>query len=244
MNLTKQDVLGIALFLVLGSCVFQAKADYLSLSVTQSQWSDNNSRLYLFPDLATCESGCAYSMSLNSDNESSGWSLTYGKDLNRYFALEAGYMDLGKSSVRFSLDGNFTNCLMLGNTCKGTFDESMDFTVKGPTIAGVVRYPFGRVSVFYKARWFRASLETSNSVSVYNLDTGSGVTSRNSEFTETVFAPSYGVGFDLNRSLSVSLERMEFEVPFSAGQGLNHQAYFVDGEVSLKTTIMNLSYRF
>lgn len=235
-------IISVALILA-GLCAY-CKADaYMTAGFGQSEWSAGNSRLYLFPDLAACV-GCTYTMTLKEDNESTAVSVFYGLTLNRYIALEAGYMDTGKSSVSFNLDGNYTNCLSTGLDCSGTFNESMSFRVSGPVVRLAISYPIGKFSIFYKPGLYRASLKTSDSESVYDLDIGSGVASRESKFTKTLSLNTYGLAYQVNKSWSLTIESSEFDLGFSAGQGLNHTEYFVDNEVKIKTLSMGIGYKF
>lgn len=108
------------------------------------------------------------------------WDFGAGYRFNRYFSLEAGYVDLGERSGLIS--GYAGKTLALGDTT---------FAAKGETLAAIGVLPFGKWEAFFKAGILRGDAHIDFSGAEGNAPLRSRLTIINTH-------PLFGIGMGYN----------------------------------------------
>ena len=137
--------------------------------------------------------------SIGSDERDRGYSLFVGKQLNRYFALEAGYFDLGKFNVAATTSGN------------GTFRGEAGF--RGANLDLVAQYPLTeRFSLLG-----RAGVQYTRTNTHFEGNRLAAVTNPNP--TEKKAGAKFGVGLEykLSEALAVRGEVTRFRIDDAVG---------------------------
>ena len=116
------------------------------------------------------------------DHEDTAWGVRAGYQVNSYFAVEAGYIDLGESS---------------GTLASGTPGSSARFTLSGsgPTLALVGKWPLGKWEPYLRLGVLFADTE----LSFRGTDGVNVLAGTVSEGTEEVFG-GLGIGYRFNAS--------------------------------------------
>jgi OOP family OmpA-OmpF porin len=137
--------------------------------------------------------------SMTTDERDRGYSLFVGKQLNRYFAVEAGYYDLGKFTVAATTSGN------------GTFGGEARF--KGGNVDLVAQYPFTeRFSVLA-----RGGVQYTSTRTHFSGNRLAGVT--NPDASEKKAGGKFGVGLEykLSEALAMRAEVTRFRIDDAVG---------------------------
>lgn len=130
--------------------------------------------------------------STNLDDENGAYKLQLGYQLNENFAIEGGYVDLGKTEFTYSITDSIDT-----QTGKISWDN------KGWNLDGVLILPVNAgVSLFGKLGLIRAETKIKETDSIYG----------DSSDTVTKTRPNFGVGVAYNfyRGLSARLEAERF----------------------------------
>lgn len=154
------------------------------------------------------------------DNEDLAWSITAGYRFSRYFALEAGYLDLG------GVSGTLTDTSGATNTV-----ANVRFEARGPTLAALGILPIGKWSPFIKTGVIfhdvDLTLDGQINSSPFSLhgETKDGVT----------ILWGTGTGYEINDRWSANLELGYFD---DLGDDEN------TGRASIFTLTFGITYRF
>ena len=133
------------------------------------------------------------------DDTDTGYKIQAGYKFNENFAVEGGYMDLGRASYSGDAEPN----ALLG---VDSFHLGADVKAYGFNVDAVGTLPLGAgFSVFGKAGLIITQTEVSAAANASGVG---GSASEDEDDSETGVSPSLGVGvaFDLNETLSVRLE--------------------------------------
>ena len=161
--------------------------------------------------------GNAGATGLNSTLEDGdfGWKLQLGYQFNPNFALEGGYVDLGKIHYNASYDqGNATG----------------DYKAGGFNVAGLGILPLNeKFSVFGKLGFIDARVTS-------NLGT-TGLGGAASSFGSTQWRPNYGIGgmYNVSKSTSVRVELERFD-------GIGDES--TSGRANIDFLSVGLSHKF
>ena len=161
---------------------------YVGLDFGLSQYP-NNEELRVSPDLVLLASGS----SLN--DEDTAWGVRAGYQLNSYFAVEAGYLDLGESS------GTLASSTP-GSSALSTFTLSG----AGPTLALVGKWPLGDWEPYLRLGVLFADTE----LSFRGTDGADVLTGTVSDSTEEVFG-GLGIGYRFNERWRAQAELTFFD---------------------------------
>jgi len=155
---------------------------YVGLDLGLSQYPDNE-ELRVAPDLVLFGSGS----SLN--NEDTAWSIRAGYQLNPYFAVEAGYLDLGESS------GTLTSGV------PGSGPSTFAYSAAGPTLAVVGKWPLGNWEPYVRLGVLFADTE----LSFRGTDGTAVLAGTVSDSSEEVFG-GFGIAYRFNERWRAQVE--------------------------------------
>jgi OOP family OmpA-OmpF porin len=162
-----------------------APGAYLGLSVGQTKIDE-------FCDVFSGASSC--------DDTDVGWKIFAGYQFNRFFAVEGGYVDLGKASASVSgVQDPFFEC--------GTISGSLEAEAWGAFASAVATIPIGqRFGIFGKVggAYTDAELTASGTSSLC----GAGSDSLSDDGVNLTFG--VGAKFDILRNLSIRAEWERF----------------------------------
>lgn len=128
----------------------------------------------------------------STDKTDTGYKLQLGYQFNQYFALEGGYVNLGKATYQGSAAG-------IGN-------KSVEFKASGVNLDAVGILPLNdRLSVFAKAGAIYAKVE--RNASRHN---GLGNFSSSTDSTDLKGTWGLGASYDLSKNLAVRAEYEQF----------------------------------
>ena len=93
----------------------------------------------ILPDVGGDDASLNGFLLTNTDTDQSGqlWAARLGFRFSKYFSMEAGYLDLGESTAKFV-------------NATAPVDATVSFGARGPTVAFIPSYPFGRWEPFLK----------------------------------------------------------------------------------------------
>ena len=170
---------------------------YVGLDLGLSQYP-NNEEVRVAPDLVLLGSGSSL------DHEDTAWGVRAGYQLNSYFAVEAGYIDLARaqelsqavrgSSARFTLSGS------------------------GPTLALVGKWPLGSWEPYLRLGVFFADTE----LSFRGTDGTNVLAGTVSDSTEEVFG-GLGIGYRFNEQWRAQAELTFFDDASTATVGFSYR---------------------
>lgn len=169
---------------------------------------------------ATATNFCSsISSSFSCDSSSQSQSAFIGFQTNRYFAIELGYLDLGKSTIQGS--GPATDCNPTCSTVNGAYTYSDTFSTKGFRFSTIGSVPLGR-GLFISGKlgllhWTAKEQSTYNTTFPPNTNASpingypGGHPLFSSNHTETGNAPIVGLGlkYEIGEQLAA---RFEFEM--------------------------------
>lgn len=166
---------------------------------------------------ATASSFCSsVSSTYSCDNSSPSQSVFIGFQTNRYFAIELGYLDLGKMEIHGG--GPATDCNPNCSTVNSSYTYSDSFSTKGFRFTTIGSVPLGR-GLFFSGklgllRWTAKEQSTFNTTlpgayPTNGYPAGHPLSSVN--HTETGNAPLLGLGlkYEIGEQLTA---RFEFEM--------------------------------
>ena len=171
---------------------------YVGLDLGLSQYP-NNEEVRVAPDLVLLGSGSSL------DHEDTAWGVRAGYQVNSYFAVEAGYIDLGESS---------------GTLASGTPGSSARFTLSGsgPTLALVGKWPLGKWEPYLRLGVLFADTE----LSFRGTDGVNVLAGTVSDSTEEVFG-GLGIGYRFNERWRAQAELTFFEDASTATVGFSYR---------------------
>lgn len=190
---------------------------YVTGSIGRSSWHLDGAQTDL--DSSLVANGLT-GVSSNLKKEGTGYKVQLGYELNRYFAVEGGYVDLGKAKYAATFTGG---------------SDAVEFTARGWNIDAIGSIPLGQdFSLFGKAGLINAKKEVSF--------TATGAASLSSgKVSATNWKPTWGIGANYNVSKNVSL-RGEFE-RFSK-LGHNNSTGDSTGENDVDLWSLGMVYKF
>jgi OmpA-OmpF porin, OOP family len=165
---------------------------------------------------AEADRWCQGASGLSCDDNDTAWKIFGGYQINRHFAVEAGYTDLGEVSVRGAAPG---------------INASSNVAANALELVGIGRYPItNRFSVFGKLGFYRGEAEAGSSFSVPGFSISGSEKETNSDVT-------YGAGlmFDLTRNLALRGEWQRYS-DMGGGQ--------VGGQTDVDVMSVGLQVRF
>jgi OOP family OmpA-OmpF porin len=157
-----------------------------------------------FPNSGTIDlGGTVGTVAFNStrDEDSFGWKAFAGWRFNQYLALEAGYVDLGRANVQYTVPGL-------------TGQADLKVTDHAWTVAGVGTFPVGyNISLLGKLGVALHYTKTSANVSVPGASAGASESDHRAGFLWGL-----GAAYDFNPNIGV---RVEYENFGTAGESEN-----------------------
>jgi OOP family OmpA-OmpF porin len=186
---------------------------YVSGSIGYSLFRDDSSREQA--DAAIGSAGATVSSS-NLDRNDVGYKVQVGYQFNDYFAVEAGYVDLGKEEYTAHISGGRVN---------------VEGKASGYNLDAVGSYPFGNgISLFGKFGLINAEVKVDISAS------GPGGSASDSE-SVTKVKQVYGVGvaYELYQNIAIRAEAERY-----ANLGAGDKT----GETDVDLFSVGVSYRF
>lgn len=212
-------VIGLSALMTAGNALAADTGYYGYLSAGQSK-SDRKAET----DNAIINSGVAASaLSSSADVTDTAWKLQVGYRFNRNFAVEGGYVDLGK----FTYDASAT---VPSATRQG------DVRIDGWNIGLVGYLPFSdSVTGFARLGAFD-----------YKLDytcAGTGIPCVDPNRTDRDIAPNYGLGLDFNFGKDW-FARAEYEVFSNVGEAFNRNGSTGTTSEDVQFASVGVGYRF
>jgi OOP family OmpA-OmpF porin len=195
-----------SLLVAAGVLAFPAAAQspwYLGASVGQSSIDASSGDIesgFLVDDAFTARG-------TTLDDRDTGWKLFAGYRLSRFFALEAGWADLGEASFNTTIAA-----APAGTTPTPPFPIRATATARGAFLSALAQWPVtSSLTVFAKAGAYRSEAEFTEVITT----TGATRVSR----TERRTAPNYGVGLQWAFSPGLGA-RLELERFKKVGRGI------------------------
>jgi Outer membrane protein beta-barrel domain len=173
---------------------------YVGLDLGLSQYPDNEA-LRLSPDLVLSGSGS----SLN--DEDTAWGVRAGYQLNPYFAVEAGYLDLGESSGT-----------LVSGAPGGSAFSTFTLSAAGPTLAFVGKWPLGKWEPYLRLGVLFADTE----LSFRGTDGTTVLAGTVSDSTEEVFG-GLGIAYRFNERWRARAELTFLDDVSTATVGLTYR---------------------
>jgi OOP family OmpA-OmpF porin len=197
-SLVRSMIVLIAAVLLAPAALASDTGFYVGLDLGLSQYP-NNEEVRVAPDLVLLGSGSSL------DYEDTAWGVRAGYQVNSYFAVEAGYIDLGESS---------------GTLGGGTPGSSARFTLSGsgPTLALVGKWPLGKWEPYLRLGVLFADTE----LSFRGTDGVNVLAGTVSDSTEEAFG-GLGIGYRFNEQWRAQAELTFFEDASTATLGFSYR---------------------
>ena len=169
---------------------------YFGLDLGLSRYP-NNQELTVPPGLVLISSGS------HLDQEDTAWGVRAGYQLNSYFAVEAGYLDLGETSGTFASGSSLSTFTLSGS---------------GPTVALVGKWPLGNWEPYLRLGVFFADTDLS-----FRLTDGTtAIAGTTSDSTEEVFG-GLGIGYRFSERWRAQVELTVFDDVSTATVGFTYR---------------------
>lgn len=161
---------------------------YVVGSAGQSDFDINKSPI----DSALTSAG-ATNLSSNTDTKGSAYKLQLGYQINPYFGIEGGYIDLGKAS--------YTASATQGNA-------NVEWKAKGFNLSAVGTYPINdKFSIFGKVGTIRSKVDANASGTIVSV----GALSASASANKWNLTYGAGAGYTLSKQFGIRVEYERFD---------------------------------
>jgi OmpA-OmpF porin, OOP family len=173
---------------------------YVGLDLGVSQYPDNE-EVRAPSGLVLLGSGSSL------DHEDTAWGVRAGYQLNRYFAVEAGYLDTGESTGTLA-----------SNTPGSSARARFTLSSSGPTLAFVGKWPLGKWEPYLRLGVLFADTD----LSFRGIDGTSALAGTVSESTEEMFG-GLGIGYRFTERWHAQAEVTFFDDVSTATIGFTYR---------------------